>query len=220
MSSILNNKFTLNINGSTSFDDNINNESSNKRFTNKSSNRIIPLLEHEISHICFNVPNILSNRAAAEYLNVSFKRWKKYASLYINKESNKSYFQLLLDRSNKLKGNRLLRLKELHRKKNWDAWYVNNIINKLNNNDLDIKIYTHKRLKEFLISNNLLLARCACCGYAEKNLVTNKVPLLIDHINNDWKDFKVDNMQLLCFNCFFQLVGSPLKYYRSAKDYE
>lgn len=216
MPSILNNKFTLNINGSTSFDESDNN---NKRFTNKSSNRIIPLLEHEISHICFNVPNILSNRAAAEYLNVSFNRWKKYASLYIDKESNKSYFQLLLDRSNKLKGNRLLRLKELHRKKNWDAWYVNNIINKLNNNDLDIKIYTHKRLKEFLISNNLLNARCACCGYGEKNLVTNKVPLLIDHINNDWKDFKVDNLQLLCFNCFFQLVGNPLDHYKSKKDY-
>ena len=165
------------------------------------------------------MPGINSNRDGCRYLNVSFPRWKKYAKLYINKELNKSYFQILLDRSNKLKGARVKELRQIHRKKRWDEWYVKNIIEKLNNNNLDVKVYTQKRLKEFLIDNEILPNRCACCGYAEKNILSGRVPLLIDHINNDWNDFTVMNLQLLCFNCFYQLVGPLMDYYKSRKDY-
>jgi hypothetical protein len=187
--------------------------------SNKSKSRIIPLYEHEIKHVVFNVPEINSNRDGCRYLNVSFPRWKKYAKLYINKDLNKSYFQILLDKSNKRKGERVKILRQVHRKKKWDEWYVKNIIEKLNNNNLDVKIYTQKRLKEFLVDNEILAHRCACCGYSEKNIVSGRVPLLIDHINNDWNDFTIINLQLLCLNCFYQLVGPPMNYYRSQKDY-
>jgi hypothetical protein len=187
--------------------------------TKGKKSRIVPLYEHEIKHVVFNIPDIKSNRDASQYLNVSFKRWKKYASLYIEKESGKSYFQLLLDRSNKAKGQRLIILKKLHRKKKWDEWYVKNILEKLNNSELDVKKYTQKRLKEFLIANDVLVERCACCGYSEKNMITGKVPLLIDHIDCDYTNWKIENLQMLCFNCFSQLVGNPLDYYKSKKDY-
>ena len=187
--------------------------------TKVKKSRVIPLYEHEIKHVVFNVPNIKSNRDAAHYLNVSFRRWKKYSSLYIEKESVKSYFQLLLDRSNKAKGARLVILKKLHRKKKWDEWYVKNIIQKLNNNELDVKVYTQKRLKEFLIANDILAERCACCGYSEKNMITGKAPLLLDHINCNYDEWNIENLQLLCFNCFSQLVGPPINYYKSKYDY-
>jgi hypothetical protein len=187
--------------------------------TKGKKSRIVPLYEHEIKHVVFNIPDIKSNRDASQYLNVSFKRWKKYASLYIEKDSGKSYFQLLLDRSNKAKGQRLIILKKLHRKKKWDEWYVKNILEKLNNSELDVKKYTQKRLKEFLIANDVLVERCACCGYSEKNMLTGKVPLLIDHIDCDYTNWKIENLQMLCFNCFSQLVGNPLDYYKSKKDY-
>jgi hypothetical protein len=187
--------------------------------TKGKKSRIVPLYEHEIKHVVFNIPDIKSNRDASQYLNVSFKRWKKYASLYIEKDSGKSYFQLLLDRSNKAKGQRLIILKKLHRKKKWDEWYVKNILEKLNNSELDVKKYTQKRLKEFLIANDVLVERCTCCGYSEKNMLTGKVPLLIDHIDCDYTNWKIENLQMLCFNCFSQLVGNPLDYYKSKKDY-
>jgi len=187
--------------------------------TKGKKSRIVPLYEHEIKHVVFNIPDIKSYRDASQYLNVSFKRWKKYASLYIEKDSGKSYFQLLLDRSNKAKGQRLIILKKLHRKKKWDEWYVKNILEKLNNSELDVKKYTQKRLKEFLIANDVLVERCACCGYSEKNMLTGKVPLLIDHIDCDYTNWKIENLQMLCFNCFSQLVGNPLDYYKSKKDY-
>jgi hypothetical protein len=187
--------------------------------TKGKKSRIVPLYEHEIKHVVFNIPDIKSNRDASQYLNVSFKRWKKYASLYIEKDSGKSYFQLLLDRSNKAKGQRLIILKKLHRKKKWDEWYVKNILEKLNNSELDVKKYTQKRLKEFLIANDVLVERCACCGYSEKNMITGKVPLLIDHIDCDYTNWKIENLQMLCFNCFSQLVGPPIDYYRAKSDY-
>lgn len=187
--------------------------------TKGKKSRIVPLYEHEIKHVVFNIPDIKSNRDASQYLNVSFKRWKKYASLYIEKDSGKSYFQLLLDRSNKAKGQRLIILKKLHRKKKWDEWYVKNILEKLNNSELDVKKYTQKRLKEFLIANDVLVERCACCGYSEKNMLTGKVPLLIDHIDCDYTNWKIENLQMLCFNCFSQLVGPPIDYYRAKSDY-
>jgi hypothetical protein len=187
--------------------------------TKGKKSRIVPLYEHEIKHVVFNIPDIKSNRDASQYLNVSFKRWKKYSSLYIEKDSGKSYFQLLLDRSNKAKGQRLIILKKLHRKKKWDEWYVKNILEKLNNSELDVKKYTQKRLKEFLIANDVLVERCACCGYSEKNMLTGKVPLLIDHIDCDYTNWKIENLQMLCFNCFSQLVGPPIDYYRAKSDY-
>jgi hypothetical protein len=196
------------------------NTSINDLSTNKNKIRYIPLLEHEIKHVFYNIPNINSNRDAAKYLNVSWARFRKYATLYTNAEfGHKTYFQLFTDRSNKLKGARLIQLKELKRKKAWGEWYKNNIINKLNSNNLDVKHYTQKKLKEFLFIHNIIPARCACCGYAERNMATGKVPLLIDHINNDWKDFRIDNLQMLCYNCFAQLVGNPLDFYMSKKDY-
>ena len=96
------------------------NTSINDLSTNKNKIRYIPLLEHEIKHVFYNIPNINSNRDAAKYLNVSWARFRKYATLYTNAEfGHKTYFQLFTDRSNKLKGARLIQLKELKRKKAW-----------------------------------------------------------------------------------------------------
>jgi hypothetical protein len=186
----------------------------------KSKTRIIPLYEHEIKHVVLNVPDINSNRDGCRYLNVSYPRWKKYAQLYINKESGLSYFQILLNRSNKLKGARVKILRQLHRKKKWDEWYIKSIVEKLNSNTLNIKLYTRTKLKKFLIENEILANKCACCGYQDKNIITGKVPLLIDHIDSDYNNLKVDNLQLLCYNCFSQLVGPLMDYYPSRKDYK
>ena len=229
------------------------NQFSDKLSTKKGHVRLLPLMEHEIRHVVFNVPNINTNKQASEYLNVSYARWKKFASLYkfsnpnlsydelINSPYyNKSYFQILLDKVNAVKKKRIFVIREVYRKKKFNDWYYNYLINKLNNTKFidingniiqahenaekivpfNIKEFTTLKLKNFLIDNEILPARCNCCGYNEKNLVTNRVPLLIDHINSNFYDFSIVNLQFLCFNCFYQLVGNPYNYYKSPKDYD
>ena len=39
------------------------------------------------------------------------------------------------------------------------------------------------------------------CGWAERNLFTNKIPLSLHHIDGNYKNNKVENLELLCPNC-------------------
>jgi hypothetical protein len=43
--------------------------------------------------------------------------------------------------------------------------------------------------------------KCSRCGWAEKNPVTNKVPLEVHHVNGNHTDHSENNVKLLCPNC-------------------
>jgi hypothetical protein len=43
-------------------------------------------------------------------------------------------------------------------------------------------------------------AACATCGWAERNPITGKIPLHIDHIDGDWRNNRPDNLRVLCPN--------------------
>jgi len=41
---------------------------------------------------------------------------------------------------------------------------------------------------------------CVMCGWAERNPVTGKIPLHIDHIDGDWRNNRPENLRVLCPN--------------------
>ena len=43
--------------------------------------------------------------------------------------------------------------------------------------------------------------KCQLCGWGERNLSTNTIPLEIHHIDGDYTNNKEENLQLLCPNC-------------------
>lgn len=43
--------------------------------------------------------------------------------------------------------------------------------------------------------------QCCVCGWAEVNRKTDKVPLVADHIDGDWRNNREDNLRLVCPNC-------------------
>jgi hypothetical protein len=42
---------------------------------------------------------------------------------------------------------------------------------------------------------------CSRCGWAERNPVTQRVPLEIEHIDGDWRNSAEENLTVLCPNC-------------------
>ena len=43
--------------------------------------------------------------------------------------------------------------------------------------------------------------KCARCGWSEKNIYTNTIPLEIEHIDGNFQNNSEDNLLLLCPNC-------------------
>jgi hypothetical protein len=54
-------------------------------------------------------------------------------------------------------------------------------------------------LKKYLIRK--FGEQCSKCGWAERNPVTGKVPIEIEHIDGNWENNALSNLSLLCPNC-------------------
>ena len=69
------------------------------------------------------------------------------------------------------------------------------------------KRWGHKVIKSRLIDEGYAYEECSNCGYNEKNLDTEKVCLSLDFIDGDTKNYKLDNLRMLCPNCYLSFNG-------------
>jgi hypothetical protein len=56
-------------------------------------------------------------------------------------------------------------------------------------------------VKDKLIRSGKVPAKCNICGYDRRRITDQKICLLLDHKDGDRKNFKLENLQLLCLNC-------------------
>lgn len=68
--------------------------------------------------------------------------------------------------------------------------------------------YTPKLLKDRLVSGRYINPECSNCGFCERRIGDNKIPLLLDFIDGNKRNHKWENLRLLCYNCYFLLVGN------------
>ena len=140
-----------------------------------------------------------SNMAAARYLKVSYQHYKKYAKLYKDEEQDKTLFEIHFNQSGKG-----IRKHMGGYGKSKDTTPLQDVLD----GKASIVDYTPDILKTRLIQEGFIEEKCNCCGFNERRVVDYKVPLILNFKDNNKKNWKLENLEALCYNCYFLNVGN------------
>jgi len=138
--------------------------------------------------------NTLSNRAAARYLRVSYPHYRKYATLYKD-ENGVDLYSKHFNRGGR--GIPKFTLNVTGRSRREPP------IMDLLEGKIPIEHFNPKQIKYKLVTMGLLEPKCSCCGYDTKRIIDNRSPLILTHKNGDKKDWHLDNLAFMCYNCAF-----------------
>lgn len=145
------------------------------------------------------IRNTKSNRAAARFCRVSYNHYKKYASLYINPKTGKTLYEEHLNVGGK--GVPKFALSEHSRSKREP------LVLDILEGRVPMDHYNPQKLKYKIVELGLVEPKCAHCGFHEKRLVDGKSPLILAHKNGNNKDYHLDNLEFICYNCAFLAGG-------------
>lgn len=129
-----------------------------------------------------------SNMAAARYLHVSYQHYKRYAKMY----------KLFDDHKNQ-SGKGIPKFLKNGKK---DPALLDIIEGRVSSSH-----FLPAKIKYRLIEEGYLKEECSMCGFKERRVLDYKMPLLLHFKDNDKKNFKLDNIELLCYNHYFLTVG-------------
>ena len=131
------------------------------------------------------------NRAAAEYLHVSYGLYKKYAKLYKNSKGV-SLFDAHLNQA----GSGIPKTHVSQKRFQLDDILLGKYPQ-----------YPREKLLRRMLISGYVEEKCNHCGYCQKRPTDLKVPLVIHHVNGNQTDHRRENLEVLCYNCYFVLVG-------------
>jgi hypothetical protein len=63
--------------------------------------------------------------------------------------------------------------------------------------------YPAYRLKDLLIRSEVKKPECEQCGYKDRRITDNKMPLILNFEDGNSKNHKSENLRILCYNCTF-----------------
>ena len=137
-----------------------------------------------------------SNMAAARYLNVSYQHYKKWAKVY--EATEPGYANLLEQHMNQCgKG-----IPKFLRGKGKEPALIDIIEGRAN-----AASFSPDKIKYRLITEGYLLEECAQCGFKERRVLDYKMPLLLHFKDGNKKNYRGENIELLCYNHYFLTVG-------------
>ena len=137
-----------------------------------------------------------SNKAAARYLNVSYIHFKKWAKLYNDIQTG----EVLFDKHKNQSGKGIPKF--LNGGKKSPA--ILDIIE----GRVDSSHFDASKIKDKLIAEGLIDECCSSCNFNERRVLDYKVPLIMNFKDGSKKNYKLDNVELLCYNCYFLQVGN------------
>ncbi len=134
-----------------------------------------------------------SNRSAAEYLRVGYNLYKRFAKMYKDPTTG----QTLFDLHKNMEGRGISKNSAVDKRK----FKLDDILTGKHPQ------YPREKLLKRLVSNGYKEEKCQSCGFCAKRPTDFKSPLILHHMNGDTSDHRIDNMEILCYNCYFIQVG-------------
>jgi hypothetical protein len=135
-----------------------------------------------------------SNMAAARYLRCSYVHYKKWAKIY-ESDTHENLFEQHKNQSG-------VGIPKFLRAGGKEPALLDIIEGRANATS-----FTPDKIKYRLITEGYLEEKCSMCGFEERRVLDYKMPLLLHFKDNDKKNFKLDNIELLCYNHYFLTVG-------------
>ncbi len=123
---------------------------------------------------------------AARTLGISYNTYKKYAKMYGIFEDLKNPYGIGIERAKKIKNKK---------------YHIDDLIA---GKHLKYPLF---KFKNKLFDSGYLPKVCSSCGFSEERVTDGKMPLLIDFLDGNLNNRKLENIRALCYNCFFLLVG-------------
>ena len=137
--------------------------------------------------------NTKSCMQAARYLHVSYPTLRKYAKMYFD-ENGISLFE-------KYKNPTGVGVPKGSYSPNLGRYSLQDIF------DGKCPKYPKWKLKKRILKNSILEEKCSICGFEERRVSDYKIPLELDFIDGNESNRKLENLRLLCYNCFFLNTG-------------
>jgi|TARA_R100001163_G_C5067994_1_gene207641 hypothetical protein len=135
-----------------------------------------------------------SNAAAARYLNCSYIHYKKWAKLY-ESDTHDNLFEQHKNQSG-------VGIPKFLKAGGKEPALIDIIEGRVNASS-----FSPEKIKYRLIAEGYLEEKCAICGFQERRVLDYKVPLLLHFKDNNKQNYKLENIEFLCYNHYFLNVG-------------
>ena len=139
-----------------------------------------------------------SVKAAARYLNCSYHHLKRYMKLYVDEETGKTLFD-------KHKNQQGKGIPKFLRASGKEPALMDIIEGKINPAS-----FSPDKLKYRLTTEGYLEECCGNCGFQEHRVTDHKVPLILHFKDKNKLNYRLENIQFLCYNCYFLFIGEVL----------
>ena len=135
-----------------------------------------------------------SNMAAARYLHISYNHYKKYAKMYKDEDG--------------------VTLLEAHKNQAGEGIPKFALAGKdkiplmdLLEGRVPIEHFDARKIKQRLIFEGLIEEKCNKCNFSERRVTDLKVPVILNFKDKNKMNLKIENLELLCYNCYFLHIG-------------
>ena len=142
--------------------------------------------------------NTKSNRGAARFLRCSLNHYKKFARVYVDEASGKTLYEIHMNLSGK-------GIPKFLPNKGKKAPLKDLIEGKL-----AIESFEPAKIKQRLVFEGYLKEECSRCGFHEERITDSKIPLILQFKDKNKKNYELDNIELMCYNCSYLYAVSPI----------